>query len=271
MDDQRVGSGMRAMRIRRRLRQRDLSVAAGVPRGVIALIEHGRLDEVGFGQIRAVAKALDARFEGLVRWQGGDLDRLTNRGHAQMNEAMARWFAELDGWQAIPEVSFAQYGERGVIDILAWDASSRIVLVVELKTAIVDINDLMSTMDIRRRLAWKIADDLSWNAKSVATCVIVAPSRTNNRALAEHATVLRAKFPGDGRSMRRWLARPTGEIAALSFLPKARLSGLGRDGRTPRRVSARSSSAKGQVLSVDVPSERAANRPEPRIGVAFRD
>jgi transcriptional regulator with XRE-family HTH domain len=271
MDDQRVGSGLRAMRIRRQLRQRDLSALAGVPRGVIALIEHGRLDEVGFGQIRAVARALDARFEGLIRWQGGDLDRLTNRGHSQMHEAMARWFAGLDGWQALPEVSFNEYGERGIIDILAWHAASGIALVVELKTAIVDINDLMSTMDKRRRLASKIARNLGWNAEAVATWVVVAPGRSNDRALAEHATVLRAKFPGDGRSMRRWLARPTGEIAALSFLPKARLSDLGRDGRTPRRVSARSSSVMTNVLSVDVPSERAANRPEPRIGVAFYD
>ncbi len=252
------------MRIRRKLRQRDLSVAAGVPRGVIALIEHGRLDEVGFGQIRAVARALDARFEGLVRWQGGDLDRLTNRGHAQMHEAMARWFAELDGWLAVPEVSFAHYAERGVIDVMAWHASARIVLVIELKTAIVDINDLMSTMDRRRRLAWKIADDLGWNPELVATWVVVAPDRTNSRALAEHATVLRAKFPGDGRSMRRWLARPSGEVAALSFLPKARLSGLGRDGRAPRRVSGRSA-------SVDLPRVGATKRPEPRIGVVFRD
>ena len=119
MDDQRVGSTLRAMRIRRKLRQRDLSALAGVPRGVIALIEHGRLDEVAFGQVRAVARALDARFEGLVRWQGGDLDRLINRGHAQMHEAMARWFAELEGWQASPEVSFNEFGERGIIDILA--------------------------------------------------------------------------------------------------------------------------------------------------------
>jgi hypothetical protein len=145
------------------------------------------------------------------------------------------------------------------------------VLVIELKTAIVDINDLMSTMDKRRRLAFKIAGDLGWKGEAVATWVVVAPGRSNDRALAEHATVLQAKFPGDGRSMRRWLARPAGEIAALSFLPKARLTDLGRDGRTPRRVSARSSAMKSQVLSVDVPSVRAAKRPKPPIGVAFRD
>jgi hypothetical protein len=237
----------------------------------VALIEHGRLDEVGFGQIRAVARALDARFEGLVRWQGGDLDRLTNRGHAQMHESMARWFAELKGWQASPEVSFNEFGERGVVDILAWHAATGIVLVVELKSAIVDINDLMSTMDKRRRLAPKIASDLGWKAEAIATWVVVAPGRSNDRALAEHATVLRAKFPGDGRSMRRWLARPTGEIAALSFLPKARLSDLGRDGRTPRRVSARSRRVATKNPSVEARRGSAADRPEPRIRVAFRD
>jgi hypothetical protein len=188
-----------------------------------------------------------------------------------MHEAMARWFAELDGWQAVPEVSFNEFGERGIIDIMAWHASTGIVLVIELKTAIVDINDLMSTMDKRHRLASKIATDMGWKPKAVATWVVVAPSRTNNRALAEHATVLRAKFPADGRSMRRWLGRPAGEIASLSFLPKARLSDLGRDGRTPRRVSARSASANTKVPSVDEPRRSAAGRLEPRIGVAFRD
>jgi phytoene dehydrogenase-like protein len=120
-------------------------------------------------------------------------------------------------------------------------------------------------------MAWKIADDLGWKAKAVATWIVVAPGRSNDRALAEHATVLRAKFPGDGRSMRRWLGRPTGAIAVLSFLPKARLSDLGRDGRTPRRVSAPSSSAKKEGSSVNGPRKRASNRTAPRIGVAFRD
>jgi transcriptional regulator with XRE-family HTH domain len=264
MDDQRVGSGLRAIRIKRRLRQRDVASAAGVPRAVMTLIERGRLDEVSFGQIRSVARALDVRFEGLIRWHGGDLDRLIHRGHAQMHEAMARWFGELDGWHAVPEVSFAHFGERGVIDIVAWHAASRIVLIIELKTMIVDINDLMSTMDIRSRRAWQIAGDRGWDAAAVATWVVVAPGRSNARILAEHATVLRTKFPGDGRSMRRWLSRPTGTIAALSFLPEARLSGLGRDQRMPRRVAARSSSVKS-------PATPAASRPKPRIGVAFHD
>jgi transcriptional regulator with XRE-family HTH domain len=264
VDDQRIGMVLRAIRIRRHRRQRDVASAAGVPRGVMTLIERGRLDEASFGQIRAVARALDVRFEGLIRWQGGDMDRLVNRGHAQIHEAMARWFGELDGWIAVPEVSFAHFGERGVIDIVAWHEARRIVLVVELKTTIVDVNDLMSTMDVRSRRAWQIARDRGWDPTSVATWVVVAPGRSNARILAEHATVLRSKFPADGRSMRRWLARPSGEIAALSFLPEARLSGLGRVGRAPRRVVATSRSVKS-------PAGTGATPAKPRIGVTFQD
>jgi hypothetical protein len=94
--------------------------------------------------------------------------------------------------------------------------------------------------------------------------VVVAPGRTNTRVLAEHATVLRAKFPGDGRVMRRWLAKPSGSVAVLSFMPQVRLGDLGREVTTPRRVRRSAASVAG--------ASNESNRVrEPRIGVTFRD
>lgn len=225
-------------------------------------VEAGRLDDVSFGQVRRLARVLDARFEGVVRWRGADLDRLVSRGHALMHEAMFRWLREIGGWIALPEVSFARDGSRGVIDIVAWHSASRIVLVIELKTRIVDISDLMATMDIRRRVAGQIAKDHGWDPVAIGVWVVVAPGRSNARALADHATVLRAKFPSDGRSMRRWLSRPTGDIAALSFMPDVRVADFGRDPTTPRRVRRASS-------STDRGSRSAPERRIPRIGVTF--
>jgi transcriptional regulator with XRE-family HTH domain len=264
MEDQRIGSALRAIRIRRRRRQVDVAAAAGIPRGVAMRIEAGRLDDVSFGQIRSFARALDARFEGLVRWHGADLDRLVNRGHALMHEAMFRWLRDVGGWLALPEVSFARNGERGVIDIIAWHSASRILLVIELKTRIVDISNLMATMDIRGRMARRIANERGWDPAAIALWVVVAPGRTNERVLADHATILRAKFPADGRVMRRWLVKPTGNIAALSFMPKVRLGDLGRGATTPRRIHRSGSSVKAK------PDEPVRPRP-PRIGVTFRD
>ena len=264
MDDQRIGASLRALRLRRRLRQSDASGAAGIPRRVAILIESGRLDRVRFGDIRRYGAALGARFDGSVLWQGADLDRMLNRGHALLHEAVARWLAEIGGWLTEPEVSFSARGERGVIDIVAWHSVSRSLLVIELKTRIVDISTLMATMDVRRRMAGPIASDRGWDPAAIGLWVVVAPARTNARALAEHATVLRTKFPDDGRVMRRWLVRPSGAVAALSFLPKARLADPGRDPTTPRRV-------RRPAPSVRSDARRADGRHAPRIGVAFRD
>ena len=228
------------------------------------LIEAGRLDRVRFGDIRRYAHALGARFDGSILWQGADLDRMLNRGHALLHAAILRWLTSVGGWVVAPEVSFAYGLERGVIDALAWHAGTRTVLVIELKTRLADVNELMATMDVRRRLAVRIARDRGWDPEAIGLWVVLAAGRTNARVLAEHSTVLRAKFPHDGRVMRGWLSEPSGSVAALSFMPQVHLGDLGRDATTPRRVR------RGR-LSVDrgrVPTDRAR---EPRIGVTFRD
>ena len=264
VEDQRLGSAVRAIRVRRGWRQVDASAAAGISRGAAMLIEAGDLEAVAFGDVRRYARALGARGEGMLRWHGADLDRLLNRGHAQLHEAISRWLRDVGGWFSLPEVSFSHRGDRGVFDIVAWHAASRTLLVIELKTRIADVNDLMSTMDIRRRVAPIIALDHGWEPRAVGIWVLVAPARTNSRTVADHATVLRAKFPADGRSMRRWLAVPAGDIAALSFMPQVRLRDLRHGPTTPLRVRS-SSSRSGQR------SRAQEMRREPRIGVAFRD
>lgn len=210
---------------------------AGVSRAFIGRIESGQLASVPLGTIRRVAAALDARFDTVVRWQGGDLGRLINARHAAMHEAMARMFASLDGWTAEPEVSFSIYGERGIVDILAWHPVRRILLVIELKTEFVDVNELMGSLDRKRRLAAVVARERGWDPVAVGTWVVLSDNRTNRRALAAHETVLRAKFPVDGRRIRTWLRRPVGRLDALSFLPSVHVVGVRRNLAPVRRVN----------------------------------
>jgi hypothetical protein len=225
-------------------------------------IEAGNVENVTIGQARRVARALGGRLDARLMWRGDGLDRLTNRGHAQMHEATFRWLRGVGGWLAIPEVSFSRAGERGVIDIAAWHAATRSLLVIELKTRLVDVSGLMATMDVRRRVAWAIARDHGWEPTSVSIWVIVAPGRTNERIRSGHRAVLRAKFPADGRSMRRWIGQPTDSIAGLSFPPQVAISDLRQPTAMPRRVRR--------------PNGRLAKRAEgpssgrkPRIGVTF--
>ena len=231
MDDQRIGHIFRALRQRKGWRQQDVADRAGMSDTLVGRIERGAFAAIPLGKIRRVAEALGARFDTILRWQGADLGRLLDSRHAAMHESMARLLGGLDGWQFEPEVSFSIYGERGIIDILAWHPGRRMLLVIELKTEIVEVSGLLGSMDRRRRLAGQIADRLGWDALAVSTWVVVSESRTNRRSVAAHGNVLRAKMPVDGRTIGRWLRDPSSRIDALSFLPD-------RHGVTVRRPSA---------------------------------
>ena len=73
-------------------------------------------------------------------------------------------------------------GERGVIDILAWHAATRTLLVIELKTEIVDINELMGTVDRKRRLAATVAREQDESAACADSCGHVTRSVPARRA-----------------------------------------------------------------------------------------
>jgi hypothetical protein len=171
-----------------------------------------RLDDV-----RRVAAVLDIRIDLYARWRAGDLDRLLNAKHSELHELVARWFAdELPEWVLAPEVSFSIYGERGVIDILAWHERTGSLLVIELKTAIADVNELLGTMDRKKRLAAQVASERGWNAKTVSTWLIVADTRTNRRRLDAHMAVIRNAMPDGTWAIRRWLRRPRETLAAVT-------------------------------------------------------
>ena len=116
------------------------------------------MDTLTLEVVRRITAALDIRVDLVARWRAGDLDRLLNSRHSALHEQVARMFRDdLPPWAIEPEVSFAVYGERGVIDIFAWHPGRRALLVIELKTDIVDVNDLVGTVDRKRRLARTIA------------------------------------------------------------------------------------------------------------------
>lgn len=236
MDDVRVGTGFRAIRLRRGLTQEEVAIAADVPRAVVGRVEHGRFSAVRVDALRRIAAALDVTLDVSIRWQGGDLPRLLNARHAAMHEEMAGRFGALPGWDYEPEVSFSIWGERGVIDGLAWHAATRCLLVIELKSELVDVNDLMSGVDRKGRLAAEIARGRGWDAASVSTWVVLADGRTNRRDVARHATTLRSKFPADGHAIAAWLRRPAGRINALGFLPIGSLASSGLAVAGTRRV-----------------------------------
>ena len=218
MEDLGFGRAVRAARLQRAWRQVDLADRARVSQTVVSRIERGLIPDMTLRVLRQVAAALEIRLELLPRGRGAELDRLLSARHSGLHESVAQALAhDFPDWVMASEVSFSIWGERGVIDLLLWNADRRALLIIEFKTELVDVGDLLSTMDRRLRLAADIVKSRRWYPKTVSTWVVIAASRTNARRIAEHRMVLHTAFPAGLREIRRWLREPTGSVAAISM------------------------------------------------------
>ena len=225
MDDRQFGSLVRAVRLRRNLRQADLAAAAGVSGSAVSRVECGDLAGVSLAALRRIAAPLSIHVSLDGWWRGGDGARLLNRRHSLLAESFTRYAAAFPGWELQAEVSFAIYGERGSIDQLGWHEARHHLLVVELKTEFVDVNEMLGTLDRKVRLARRIATERGLAAEMISMWLVVADSRTNRRAAAEHRQLLAGRFELDGRSLAAFLRRPSAATTGLAFWTDARHPG----------------------------------------------
>ena len=113
------------------------------------------------------------------------------------------------------------------------------MLVIELKTDVVDVNELLGTLDRKRRLARKVALERGWDAVSVSAWVVIRDSRTSRRRIEAHAAMISGALPDDRATVRRWLADPVGSLATLTFWTDSQGVSTRHGKRTIRRVSRR--------------------------------
>jgi transcriptional regulator with XRE-family HTH domain len=215
----RFGRGVRALRIRRRWRQKDLAAAARLSPTMVARIERGNGGSVPARKLDQVAQALGATTDLRLSWNGEALDRLLDGAHAAIVEAVAATLRPL-GWEVLLEATFFIRGERGSIDVLAWHTASRVVLVVEVKSIVPDVQGMLAALDRKTRLAIEIARGRGWDPMAVGRLLVIGESRTSRRRIASVAATFNAQFPDRIVRVRRWLARPhaSAPLRGLWFL-----------------------------------------------------
>ena len=219
MDDQRVGALARAVRRKLGWRQTDVAERARVSQATVSLFELGRIEELALATSRRICAVLGIRLDLLARWRGGDADRLLDQRHAALAEAAIVRTTRSPGWQARAEVTFSSYGDRGSVDVFAWNEAERAVLIEEIKSEVTAIEATLRPLAVKRRLAAEIAErELGWKPRSVGV-VLVLPEGTHvrNRVRA-HAATLDSVLPGRFPDLRRWLREPRGPIGAVWFL-----------------------------------------------------
>jgi hypothetical protein len=216
-------------------------------------VESGNFRKLSLDTVRRIAAPLDVQVCVLGKWRGGDGQRLLCRAHSLLAESFARHLRDQAGWLVEAEVSFSVYGERGVIDQLGWHADSAHLLVIELKTEFVDVNEMLGTLDRKVRLARTIAAGRGWAPAMVSAWLIVSDSRTNRRHAGEHRYLLASRFKCDGRSLASFLRRPAVPTAGLAFWTDVNAG----DAR-PDRLSARKRIGRPDGAT---PGPNARNRP----------
>lgn len=240
MDALRVGRSLRALRIRRGWRQSDVARLAGLSPSQCSRIERGQVASVRLGDIEAVCAAFGADLDVRVRWHGEGLDRLLDAAHADLVDRIVRLLASLR-WDVAVEASFNHFGERGSVDVLAWHAAARALLVEEVKSVIADAQSIVGTLDRKTRLASAIGRERGWDPAVVGTLLVVADTSTARHRVESLRALFAVAYPARTVATRRWLRDPAGPLAALMFLrnsPQGRRMGIAT-GRQRVRVARR--------------------------------
>lgn len=230
-----VQRAIRHLRRRRGWRQQDLADASGVSRQVISRIECGQ--QLGRNTLRTITRltdALDASVDVTVRWQGEELDRLIDGGHAQLVQETAARLGSL-GWLTRVEVSFNHYGDRGRVDVLAWSAPERILVVVEVKSAVGDVGETLGRLDVKARLGSVLAALVGWDSpRVIVPALVIGDARAARRLVTAHAAVF-ARYTLRGRQAWAWLRLPSAAAPSgllwFANVPDARGAGVTRHAR----------------------------------------
>lgn len=236
MDDRRLGMAVRAKRHQRGWRLVDLAAAAGVGTGVCGLLERGKVMKLSVRTARAILAAVDLPLNWDIGWQRQEVDRLLDADHSLLAASIAQ-LLEAGGWIVRSEVSFNHYGDRGRIDLLAFHPACGVLLVVEIKTTIVDGQELLGTLDVKARVAPTLVGALGWpRPTAVIPAIVVAEGSTARRHVAGLRSLL-GRYDLRGRAAQAWLSSPSiGPSGLLVFRTLPFGNGVDRRRAGRRRV-----------------------------------
>lgn len=213
-----------------------MAKASGVGRNKISELENNDLTRITVPELDRCFAAMGAIVRIRVDWRGAGLDRLYDEGHAAMSAAIGRLLRK-HGWAVEFEVTFARDWERGSIDVLAWHAPSRTLVVIEIKTELSSIEGTLRPLDMKARLGSAIATErFGWQPSAVGKVLVLPEDRSARRDVDRHGGVLNLALPSRTVAVKHWLADPAGPMSGILFLPTSQLVGITRNPSAIRRV-----------------------------------
>ena len=194
----RFGATIRTGRIARGWTQRQLADRAGVPQSVVSTIETGEGGELATLERVCVALGGELRLEAHLPY-AGDGSRQLDLGHARCI-GTARRLLEASGYDCATEQEVMDGQWRGRIDLLSFDTTMRRLVVVEVKTELLDAGGLERQVDRYARLCLDVARRRGWRVAEVSVAVLVLATAQADAFLLANREVMAGAFPVRGRA-----------------------------------------------------------------------
>ncbi len=218
MDELKAGRVLRVVRRRHGLTQAKLAQMAGVSQQTVSSIERGHADSATLGLVKSVARPLGITVDLVFKWHGPELDRLVDARHARIVKAVVALLGK--DWQVVVEYTFNHYGDRGSVDVMAWNAAKQAFILVEVKSELDSLEAVLRSMDVKVRVVpGLVLREKGWCAMAIGSVLVLPDEATSRRAVDRLSPVFDVALPSRTVVIRQWLRSPVGPVRGIWFLP----------------------------------------------------
>lgn len=188
--------------------QAELATKAAVSQSTISRVEHALAPEITVGRIRGIFEAMGGCIEFELRPPLLVTDgRQRDAAHARCL-AHVRGRLERSGWVVQREVEVVDGRTRGWIDLVAFHAITRSLLIQEIKTEIADFGAAERQLGFHERVGMNAAARFGWRARSTIGCLLVLATEANDLRLRENRDSLAGSFPLRASDLRQIIEHP---------------------------------------------------------------
>ena len=181
--------------------QRELARRAELAQSTICRIERATLADLTVDTAAVVLDVLGVRATlDLQSPLIADGRRQKDPGHARCVAYVVRRLRRL-GWVTATEVEIVTGSGRGWIDVLAYRERDGLLLVIEVKTELVDVGSVLRQVSWYERAAWDAARREGWLPRQAIGAVLVLATQRTFEKVAENRELLRQSFPLSARGL----------------------------------------------------------------------
>jgi transcriptional regulator with XRE-family HTH domain len=207
-----IAVAVRSARTRSGWSQRELARRLRVSHGAVQRLEGGTRNHLNLAVADAAVRLLGIRLT-----VDADLPGFPDR--ADQRDAVHAWCCDsvvrrlrAHGWQVWTEVEVGRERYRGWIDVLAYRREDRALLVVEMKTVIVDLGRTIRSLSWYARSAGDAARRLGCAPRSVVPALFVLATVESDARLMVAPDLIRSALPGRAAGLTAWIEGSAGGL-----------------------------------------------------------